>query len=501
MHDWGEDHEHFGEEEDETSNILWLMDNVELKSVGIDIGSAGTQVIFSRIQLQRIGEDLSSRFTVVKRETVYRSPVHLTPYLDETRIDDQAVGRIIADAYEAAGIRPEAIDTGAVILTGEAIRRENARALAEVLAVNSGRFVCASAGHNMEALLAAYGSGAVGLSKNRDQRILNIDIGGGTTKLAVVERGRVLETAAFYVGGRLVVVDETGTIVRLDPGGRSIGLQLGLDLSVGKQISSDTMARMAHWMAEAVVSAVRMRPLPERLRAMYLTPVLEQVGHFDGVVFSGGVAEYVYGQEDRDFGDLGRLLGMELRRLTQTGAIPWPLIPASECIRATVVGASEYSIQVSGNTIFISDPELLPVKNLQVLHPVYALDGEIEPEALARAIGQHFQLFDLEEGRADVALSFHWRGDPEYRRVAAFCRGIVDALPRSIAAGKPLVVVLDGDIARTVGTVLKREHGLHNEVISIDGIQLQDFDFIDIGRRLEPAAIVPVTVKSLVFQL
>src|SRR5262245_8216474 len=213
-HDGDADHDHDdfddGPIED---NPLWIADNVTLTSVGIDIGSAGTQVIFSKVHLRRLSEDLTSRYYVVSRETLYQSPVALTPYQSEERIDDDGLRRIIDQAYAGANLHPDNIDTGAVILTGEALRRENAQGIAKLLSEQGGEFVCATAGHHMESMLAAYGSGASRVSHDENKRILNIDIGGGTTKLALVEKGHVIATAAFHVGGRLQVVDDKGEIV------------------------------------------------------------------------------------------------------------------------------------------------------------------------------------------------------------------------------------------------------------------------------------------------
>src|SRR5688500_4324308 len=234
-HDHDADHEHDAAVED---NAIFLQDNISLVSVGIDIGSAGTQVIFSRVHMRRMGEDLSSRYFVVKREALYQSPVALTPYASETRIDEQAIGRIIDEAYAGAGLHPDAIDTGSVILTGEALRRENAQAIGELLAEVGGEFVCATAGHHMEAMLAAYGSGAAKISHDRGMRVLNVDIGGGTTKLALIEHGRVLETAAVHVGGRLLVADAEGRITRLDPQGRELARQAGFDWRLGDKVEA-----------------------------------------------------------------------------------------------------------------------------------------------------------------------------------------------------------------------------------------------------------------------
>src|SRR5712692_9526018 len=216
------DHDHFDLDVDERleDNPIWIQDHVTLVTVGIDIGSAGTQVIFSRINLRRYGEDLTSRYYVVSRETLYQSPVALTPYQSEERIDDAALDKIIDDAYAGAGLHPDDIDTGAVILTGEALRRENAEGIARILSEQGGEFVCATAGHHMESLLAAFGSGASRVSHDEDKRVLNIDIGGGTTKLALVEKGQVTATAAVHIGGRLQVIDAARKITRLDPAGR-----------------------------------------------------------------------------------------------------------------------------------------------------------------------------------------------------------------------------------------------------------------------------------------
>lgn len=496
----GIDHEHddgpIGPLEE---NALWIVDNIALKSVGIDIGSAGTQVTFSLLKLRRMGEDLSSRYIVVSREPLYHSPISLTPYLDEERIDEEMVGKIIADAYEASGLHRDEIDTGVVILTGEAIRRHNAQAIAEVLARQGGEFVCAAAGHNMEALLAAYGSGAALASYERGVRILNIDIGGGTTKLAIVEQGRVLETAAFHVGGRLLVVDEGGRIVRLDPGGARLAKEVGYDWHVGDRIDAGAMERMAVWMAEAVLTAALTRPLPLEIERLFLTPPLKNLENIDGIMFSGGVGEYVYGRETRDFGDLGKLLGGEIKTRIANHNFPWPVLPAGECIRATVIGASSYSLQVSGNTIHLSNPSLLPRKNLQVLHPACDLSGPIKAELVAQAIRDHFVMFDLKAGEAEVALAFRWHGLPSYERVAAFAQGVKQGLAETVSGGKAIFIVLDGDIAQTLGILLREEGDIHSEILVIDGIILQDFDFIDLGRMLEPSHTVPVTVKSLIF--
>ena len=496
--DHDHDHDDLGDYDLENDS-LWLQDHITLVSVGIDIGSSGTQVIFSRVHMRRLSEELTSRYFVVNRETLYQSPVALTPYQSETRIDERAVGDIVDAAYTAANIHPDQIDTGAVILTGEALRRENAKAIADVIAEMGGEFVCATAGHHMESLLAAYGSGAARASHDLARPVLNVDIGGGTTKLALVESGKVVHTAAIHIGGRLAVVDE-GRITRLDPAGKQLAKNAGVDWELGGPATEAEMDRVTAWMSDALVQALTSDAPPEAVDALWLTDPLEPVEGIAGVMFSGGVAEYIYGREERDFGDLGRRLGAAVRKRLEVSALPYPLLPAGECIRATAIGASEYSVQLSGNTVYISNPgELLPRKNLQVLQPDVSLAGAIDPARVTQAIRRHFEAFDLTEGEAEVALAFRWEGPPAYARLAALARGIVEAVPMTLLDGKPLYLVLDGDIAHSLGALLKEEWEIASDVLVIDGVSLWDFDYVDLGRVRMPSYTVPVTIKSLVF--
>jgi ethanolamine utilization protein EutA len=496
------DHDHFEFDADGPleENPIWIQDHVTLVTVGIDIGSSGTQVIFSRINLRRYGEDLTSRYYVVSRETLFQSPVALTPYASDQRIDDAALGAIIDHAYAAAQVRPEDIDTGVVILTGEALRRENAQAIAGLLAEQRGDFVTATAGHHMESMLAAYGSGASKVSYDEGKRILNVDIGGGTTKLGIVEKGDVVATAALHIGGRLQVIDEIGRIVRLDPAGKFHAREAGFYWSRGDVLSPSQLDKVADNMAGLLVAALTQRPVPHAVEHLYLTDPIADLGAIDGIMFSGGVGEYVYGREDRDFGDLGRRLGGAIRKRLDSGVLPWPLLPAGECIRATALGASEYSVQLSGNTSYISKPgELLPRRNLQVLQPSYVCGEVIDSHALAEAIRAHFTAFDLVEGEGEVALALRWLGAPSYERILAFAEGIRHGLATTIERKKPLYIMLDGDIAQTLGAILREELLVASEILAIDGVVLRDFDYIDLGRIRMPSYTVPVTIKSLLF--
>src|ERR1700722_15302048 len=507
VHEHGEDSDHdhdhdYDFENDDVpleDNPLWRQDNVSLMTVGIDIGSSGTQVIFSRVNLRRLAGDLTSRYYVVSRETLFQSPVALTPYQSEERIDDEKLGAIIDDAYNAANLHPDKIDTGVVILTGEALRRENAQGIAKILSEQGGEFVTATAGHHMEAMLAAYGSGAARVSSDEHKRVLNIDIGGGTTKLGLVENGKVIATAAVHIGGRLQVVED-GKIVRPDPAGKHHAKRSGFAWNRGDAIALADMEKVADGMADALVTAVTAHPLPHDIEHLYLTDPIAELGRVDGIMFSGGVSEYVYQREARDFGDMGPRLGRAIRERIAQGAFPWPVLPAGECIRATALGASEYSVQLSGNTSYISSPGvLLPRRNLQVLLPPFVCEETVDPEKLANAIRNHLTAFDIGDAEHEIALALRWTGLPSYQRLAAFAEGIKNGLADRIAKKLPLYIMLDGDVAQTLGHILRDELHVESELLVIDGVVLWDFDYIDLGRIRMPSYTVPVTIKSLVF--
>jgi ethanolamine utilization protein EutA len=233
---------------------------------------------------------------------------------------------------------------------------------------------------------------------------------------------------------------------------------------------------------------------------LYLTDPIRDLDRVESVLCSGGVAEYVYGRESRAFGDLGMQLGSALRARFEAGTLPWPLLAGSRGIRSTALGCSEFTAQLSGNTLYISAPEaLLPRRNMKVLSPPLQLEGEIVSGEVAAAIRRHLVLCEIDSTDERLVLALHWRGPPRYRRLRALAEGIVAGLAERAAAGLPLYVILDADIALGLGAILHRELGLPGEVLVIDGLALWDFDAVDIGRLRQPSATVPVTIKSLVF--
>jgi ethanolamine utilization protein EutA len=455
--------------------------------------------MFSRLHLQRLGKYLSSRYVVVKREMLHRSPILLTPYRSDGLIDVGKLERFINDAYAEAALTPDTIDSGAVILTGAALERPNARAVADLFADHAGKFVCASAGHNLEAILAANGAGAVERSRRPPRTVLNVDVGGGTSKLALVHAGHVVETAAINVGGRLVAFDGDGVVTRIEPAARLVADHLAIDLHLGQQLADADRRRLAESFADSLFEAMRGNPSGDLARQLMLTPPLASDRTIDSVTFSGGVSEYLYAREVGDYGDLAPRLAEAIRARIDADGLPAGLEPAAERIRATVIGASQFTVQVSGNTIAITRPDLLPLHNLQVLHPHLTNGHEVQPDELSTAIARSFRRFDLEEGEQPVAIAIKWAGEPRYSLLRGLSAGIVRGLPRTLAAGLPLVLVFANDYGKLIGGIIREEFAPANDVISIDGIELQEFDYIDIGAMIYPSQVVPVVVKSLVF--
>lgn len=500
MHDIGFDHLHPSAEDcAQLSETISSADNVDLTTVGIDVGSSTSHLIFSKVRMQRLTEALSSRFVIVGREVIRRSPIMLTPYRPDHTIDANSLKAFFDEAYRQAGLQPGDIDSGAVILTGEALKRRNARAIADLFAAQGGKFVCASAGHNLEAIMAAHGSGAVALSRREKNVVLSVDIGGGTTKFALVRDGRVLANAAVAVGGRLVAFDERGRIVRIEDPALTVGREAGVDLRFGATLAEADRRRLAGVMVAALVRCIRQEPPSGLVAELALTPWMPQTPQPDVVTFSGGVAEFLYGRESEDKGDLGRYLAEGLTDALKAQEIAYPVYDPGEGIRATVIGAAQFSVQVSGNTILISDPGILPLRNIPVVHLHLRLEGDFTAEQVSAEIRRKLARFDMEDGAGTVALAFRWEGEPLHQRLHSLADGILQAIPRTLQPGNQLALMMDGDIGRTLGNILLREFEVPCHVVSVDGLQLNDFDYVDIGEVIRPTNVVPLVIKSLLF--
>ena len=499
MHETDFLHEHAMTEAERAAlaRAIWSEENVEFKTVGIDIGSSTSHLLFAKVALQRQSQGLSSRFVVIGREIVWRSPILLTPFLPDGTIDAHALREFIRGCYRDAGIAQSEIDSGAVILTGEAIKRKNARAIDELFAADAGKFVCATAGHLLECRLAAHGSGAVALSKARNACILHADIGGGTTKLALIDRGAIVGLSAFAVGGRLVAADAEGAWTRVDHSAQLVAGDLGIALS--REALADPAARqkIAQRLAAVAADFILDAPLDGLGRSLLLTDRLRRECAPSAITFSGGVAEYMFGHEHEEFGDVAKPLAGELaRELSRRSTLP--LIDPGQRIRATVIGASQFTVQVSGKTIYLPDPYVLPVHNVPVVHVDLETGGSIDAPRFVEAIRAGLDEIDLDRNPR-VAIAFSWRGDPEYSSLKLAGEGILQALAPLKDRIKLLLLMIEGDIGKTLGRILHRELHWPGKLVSIDGVELHELDYVDLGELVAPPGVVPVVIKSLLF--
>ena len=474
-------------------SAFYFLDNVHVVSVGVDVGSSTAHLMFSNVHMQRRTEGLSSRFVVVEREVRWKSEVLLTPYLAGGWIDADAIADFVEDCYVEAGLSRHEVDGGAVILTGEALKRRNARALAEAVAAGTGDFVCVTAGHHLEAMLSAHGSGSVDLSFDAGRAILCVDIGGGTTKLSLLRAGEAVATAAIEVGGRMISWNDDRSLREVNPIMATVGTDVEALRGRGF-ITGDEEQTAAAALAKRMLAVAR-RDLAQIETELLLTgPIPEELLSFEAITFAGGVSEYVYGREERSFGDLGRAIGVAVSECIAGGELAAPVLDPGQGIRATVVGASQCSVQVSGSTVSVSQGSDLPIRNVPVIHPKVDLSGTIEAEEVAAAIAEAVA---LERDRRRRGPRIRVQRSPAYARLKGLADGIATA--NGTSGTVPAIVIMDGDIGASLGLLLREESGLTQPVICLDNIELKPFEYVDIGRPIMPAGVFPIVIKSLLF--
>jgi ethanolamine utilization protein EutA len=469
-------------------------DEITVLTAGIDIGSSTSHLVFSRIVLER----LDSRYVIASRETLYESEILLTPYTQGETIDAAALGHFIDRQCRIAQIDPDTIDTGALVLTGVAVERTNARAIGELFARQAGKMVAVTAGDRLEAIMACYGSGAVARSLREQAAVLNIDVGGGTTKIGLCINGRVATQVALDAGARLICIDEQGRISRIEAAGRLYAAEAGFPLQMGDELNASQRRILAELMADRIMAAATSHSPVANGASLLRTEPLQASVLPHRIIVSGGVAEYFYDRERNSFGDLGPEIAAALRTRLEAEGIATE--EPDQAIRATVVGASQYTAQVSGNTIYVSPMNLLPLRNVPVIAADLGIECEsIDPSRVSSAIGSERERLDLTSADLPLAIFVPWRGSATFDRLDAFCRGIAEALKDITAQGHPIVLAGDGDVGGLIGVHFHRELNLDCPIVSIDSLDLREFDYIDIGEMLEYSGAVPVVIKSLIF--
>ena len=471
------------------------INKLEILSVGIDVGSSTSHLVFSNLVLKRDEHSVTRRFNIEERNIVYEGRIIHTPLLDDNTIDVVKLTDFFKEEYKCAGIDPADIQTGAVIVTGESARKQNARQIAQALSDDAGRFVAATAGPNFESLIAAMGSGAAARSKDCNKTILSCDIGGGTSNIAISRNGETLSTSCVSVGGRLLGVNSEGKIWRIDQPAAKVMEYLGLKYDIGDPISQGDIEKIAAKFAEILFEIITGPAESALARQLMLTADLNFPRRIDEYSFSGGVAELMYGGLN-NYNDIGHILADKIKLLSHDLTVP--VIELPNKIRATVIGAGAYSLSISGCSGFSDDKISFPLRNI----PVIRVDVDQEKLSVGHVVAQinaSFQRFDLGEGEEIIALYFKDPVRVSYPQLELFAQSIEAALANTIKNRLPVILIFETDIACSVGNVIRRETELKTNLLSLDELKLKEGDWIDIGEPLVDGQVFPVTVKSLVF--
>ena len=435
-----------------------------LISVGLDVGTTSTQMVFSELTIEnKAGSFAVPEMEIAGRKILYKSPVHFTPLIRGELVDAEALRRIVDEEYRAAGIDKRDVDTGAIIITGETSRKENARAVLDALSEYAGEFVVATAGPDLESVLAAKGAGAVEYSAKTGKTVLHMDIGGGTSNLALIRDGKITATGCLNVGGRLLKIAPDGKLTYVSP--VLDGMFWG---KAGEVISRGEVEKLAEKLVGALETAAGRREETELMGKLVTAgtgvpfcPEGELV-----ISFSGGVADCIEQQHPwLAFGDMGPELGAAIRR---SRLCRGEYVLGTETIRATVIGAGSHSAQLSGSTVFYQNMDF-PLKNL----PVVRRAGE-----LSRLDGPG-------------VLALPGMIAPGYPQLAEFAEQILAEV-----GTEPLILALEADMAKALGQILALRRGKESKILCIDRVRLEEGSYLDVGAPIGPA--LPVVVKTLI---
>ena len=436
-----------------------------LCSIGLDVGTTTTQLIVSELTIENKASAFSvPEMEIAGRRILYKSPIHFTPLLRGELVDGDGIRAIVTAEYEKAGIQRESVDTGAVIITGETSRKENAEAVLHALSDFAGDFVVATAGPDLESVLAAKGAGAVEFSEQSSKTVLHMDIGGGTSNLALIEDGRIIATGCLNVGGRLLKFDETGVITYISPVLEGI-----FQGKPGDRPSSSQLEQLAETLVSALEMAAGLRERTELLDKLWTResgPMWASAPTECVISFSGGVADCIEnGHSDHAFGDMGPILGRVIRKsLLCRGEYRL----GTETIRATVIGAGSHSTQLSGSTVFYRNIPF-PLKNLPVVTDISALSRLDGPGVLA----------------LPGIYAAH------YGQITAMATEIAESWPP-----QPVLIALEADMAKALGHALALRLPQDRPILCIDRVRLEEGSYLDVGAPM--AAAIPVVVKTLI---
>ncbi len=471
----------------------------QMVSVGIDIGTTTTQIIFSELTLVTVARaGQIPRLDITERRVLHESEIVFTPLLDAETIDAQRLAEFLRQEYQRAGIAPQQIETGAVIITGETARKKNADQILKAIADLAGDFVVTVAGPNVEGMIAGRGSGASSYSRQHFTTVTNIDIGGGSANSAVFRQGKLAASAAMNYGGRVIEISD-GMVRAITRAGQWIMDSAGVYFAVGDRPTLADLHRVTDAMTEVTLHLIEGSTSPLAAK-LYQTPPSPVSGRGKPVMFSGGIGYYFYDPiplstvaDVSRHGDIGPLLAESLRDCPALHG--YTILRPAETQRATVLGASSQTLILSGSTIW-ADQSILPLKNVPVIRPDLN-EKPLNADTIAAAIGEALRRWDLNLDSDFFAVSHEFSHSLDYPQLVQIAQGLVN-FSRSLPASRPLIAIIKQDYAQALGQTVKGLVG-SRPLLVIDQVGLEEGDYIDIGAPLMDGRVVPLVVKTLIF--
>ncbi len=472
----------------------------EILSIGIDIGTSTTQLVFSRIILKNLASAFNiARIEIVEKTVIYRSEIYFTPLIGDNRIDMEAVIRIVDVEFKKAGVVKKDVNIGAVIITGETARRDNANEVLHALSGYAGDFVVATAGPDLESIISGKGAGADVYAKEHNTTVANVDIGGGTSNIAVFSRGEPVAAGCMDIGGRLVKIDEKGIIYYITKKVQTIIAEEKLNIKLGEKAIEGELRKLAAIMAENLAALVGMKEKGKYYDLFTTIKDIPKEKAVDYITFSGGVADVFYHQTGETnpfrYGDMGIILAQEMHKSGYFNG-PQILVP-QETIRATVVGAGAHTADISGSTVTYEASQL-PLKNVPVVKVPFT--AEMTTEEFAKEIRQRMEWFCINGEFQNMAIAFDGILSPSFRQVESCAQAIITAIDGIIEKDCPLIVLVEQDMAKALGYAIRRLFQNQQPVIAVDSVHVTDGDYIDIGNPIAGGMVLPVVIKTLIFK-